>query len=305
MNVRARMGEKGFSLLEVVAASVILTLVLTGLSSVLTGYSKTRTSTVNSVVGRNIAASILDEILLHHLIENSLISDTENRSRSTFLPARGMTVSKYFFWCFPGFPADMTHNTPEQIWNATNVPKDSVLTCSIIGGNATGAPGRLYGAGGNLLAGSSISNPEVKFIARISVLGSDRPDLGLGSASYSANLGEFINGKKNVGGTTYSTGEFLDTDYNQSSLNTSKWCWILDTYHSGPAGTRNETSSIPYEVANFGTPASSPLNELIAKVIVVRIYNRSSFVEAPPTYSLKGKPRVAESYKILGGQVRI
>lgn len=302
MCLPSRTGEKGFSLLEVVAASVILTLVLTGLSSVLTGYSKTRTSTVNSVVARNIAASILDEIQMRLLIENSLISDTRNRSRSTFLAGPGITVSKYFFWCFPMLPAGDTHNTPSQIWSSGNVPLAQIPTCSIVGGNVSGSPGRLYGAGGNLLAGNSVTDPEVRFIARISVFGSDRPDLGLGSASYADSLGTFINGVKSASSPG---GEFLDTNYDQTSKNTTKWCWILDTYTSGSTNAKNETSNTPYEVANFGTPASSPLKDLITKVVVVRIYTRASFVEASPTYNLKGKPRVAESYKILGGQVRI
>ncbi|MEB3186272.1 MAG: prepilin-type N-terminal cleavage/methylation domain-containing protein [bacterium] len=285
MRHSTRSRETGFSLVEVLAASVILSLVITGISSLLAGYSRSRIAAASGVVGRNIASSILDDIQMRLLIENSLTTDKLQRSRTVYLPGPNVSVSRYFYWCFPSFPTGMTHNTASPIWDATNVTS-AAENVSI----ARPSPGRLYGGGGAELATTDVNAPEVTYIARISVMGSDSPDLRLGQANCASNLREFVNGRKQVGATTYTTGEFVDTAYNPASRNTDAWCWITDTNGSYSAFTSTDTTR---------------LNNLVTKVVVVRVYERSVYVQRPPANSFTGKPRVAESYTVFGGQVRI
>jgi len=290
-----RSRETGFSLVEVLAASVILSLVITGISSLLAGYSRSRIAAASGVVGRNIASSILDDIQMRLLIENSLTTDKLQRSRTVYLPGPNVSVSRYFYWSFPSFPTGMTHNTASPIWDATNVTS-TTENISI----ARPSPGRLYGAGGAELATTNVNAPEVTYIARISVMGSDSPDLRLGQANCASNLREFVNGPKVANGITYTTGQFVDADYNPATnmdtpydpanRNTDSWRWITDTSGSYSAFTSTDTTR---------------LNNLVTKVVVVRVYERSVYVQRPPANSFTGKPRVAESYTVFGGQVRI
>ena len=277
--------QEGFSLLEVVVASTILGLVLVGLNSVLVGYSKSRTKATNRVAAHNIASSILDEIQARQAIENSLASDTQGRQRTVYLPTPGITVSTYFYWCFPNFPTGDTHNSQGNLWNETNVPSNLSM--------ARPNPGRLYSSGGVDLGPTAlVSDPGVGFIARISVLGSDRSDLGLGSPGSAQNLREFINGFRTKGGTTYRDGEFLDTDFAMNTQTSSGWCYVLDTKNG-------------YEIANFGSGTTSPLNTLRTKVVVVRVYDRDLYTSVAPASAFTGKPRVAESYALFSGQVKL
>ena len=225
------------------------------------------------------------------LVENSLISDPSGaRARSVYLPPPNITVSSYFFWCFPYLQVGTTHNTRGSLWNNVNVPVTNTGTVSLV----RSSPGRLYGAGGAELFNKAVTDPEVQLIARISVLGADSPDLNLGSTGCAANLREFINGKPDNGATPlirYTTGQFVDTAFNKATKNTATWCWLLD-------------SDGPYEVTGFGG-STTVLNQIVTKVVVVRVYDRDVYESVAPTNSFTGKPRVAESYVVFGGQVRI
>lgn len=274
--MRAR-GSGGFTMVEVVVSAIIIAITAIGMSSVMTSYATTRNRTNALAVAQSVAQAELDDVLMHNQIENSLMSDTQQRSRPIYLQSNQVTVSNYFYCNFPwdpGVPLGVDHNQPGMIWNLADI--------DVIPGPSWDrfAANRLYDRGGRLLIGTAVNDVNVSFVGRLQVFGAtDAID----------NVEEYIDGATS---SACPHGNYLDSTAISPNL-------IADTCAN--------TNGLPFHMANM---VQSPLyNDFRTKIFVVRIYSKPVFM-APSSQICIGsgggaKTEICHSFTVINGKVRL
>ncbi|HEY9854218.1 MAG TPA: prepilin-type N-terminal cleavage/methylation domain-containing protein [Stenomitos sp.] len=271
--MRSRQSGAGFTLVEVMVAATLIATVLIGMSSVMMNYTNARTKISGLAVSQNIVQSEIDDVLMHTQVENSLISDTQGRSRPVYLEngSASVLVSNYWYLNFPRFPDGKDHNSPGQTWG---------LSVSSLISRFASPPGDLFTSGGGLLEAANPEDDDVAYIARLQLYGS------LGSVT---NVETYINGATS---SANPHGQYVDTITRPSYL-------IADTCTNQGGASIDNSDSDP----NF--------NNYRVKILVVRLYekkqffdsngNRASFIK-PAGGS---KPEITHSYAVLNGKIRL
>lgn len=97
----------GFTIMETVVTAAIVAVVLSSTIGVLFRYTDTDVQSQKTLRAQHLAQAEVDEVLAHHAIENSLVSDTQGRARYYPIPDLGYLVSQYYFNNFPiNFPGN-------------------------------------------------------------------------------------------------------------------------------------------------------------------------------------------------------
>lgn len=272
--MHSRQSGAGFTLVEVMVSATLIATVLFGMGSVMMNYTNARNKISALAVAQNIAQAEIDDALMHTQVENSLVSDTQGRSRPIYLEngSASVLVSNYWYLNFPRFPSNVDHNTQGQTWGIS----ESSLISRFFGN----PPGDLFTAGGELLQSAEPEDANVAYIARLQLYGA------LGSVT---NVETYVNGA-----TSSATphGQYVDTIDRPSYL-------IADTcINQGGASVDNSDTD-----ANF--------NNYRVKILVVRVYEKKQFFDSNgnPASFLKPvggtKPELTHTYAVLNGKIRL
>lgn len=268
---------RGFSLTEVMVASVIIAVTGFGMAGVLARYATTRNFAATLAVAQGVAQAELDDVLMHTMVENSLLADTEGRSRPIYLLNSQLTVSNYFYCNFPwdpDVPGGVDHNEPGMVWD--------------IDALGSGSPrwdrfrdNRLYDRGGAMLQGRTPYDQDVALIGRLQLYGASEPV---------TNVEEYINGPTSA---AYPHGVYLDTASHSPDL-------IADTC--------SVEDGFPYAGTDLGHDPR--FNAYRTKFVVVRIYTKAVFLskdaEGRVLNAAGGaKSEVTHAYAIINGKVRL
>lgn len=284
-----RRAQSGFSLMEVLVSAAIIATVMIGMSGVLISYSGSRAKTNDLAIAQNLIQAQIDDVLMHNQVENSLISDTQGRSRPIYLLSnvRGtnVLVTRYYYYNFPHFPSGTDHNTYGNVWD------DSLLTGSwstqAINRFDTGTnPGILYDAGGNETTDIRVA----KYIARLQVFG---------TPSSVPNFEQYINGPISA---SYPHGQYLDEAYSAYYPSAMNYL-IADTCVNNAS-----VAQFTQNNADNTNPNSNTYNSFRDKLFVVRIYTMLTYKTGPGSFinSPSGaKQEVAHGYVVINGQVRL
>lgn len=275
--MRPRHSERGFTLIEVVVAATLIATVLLGMGSVMMNYTTARNKISALAVAQNIVQSEIDDVLMRTQIENSLVSDSQGRSRPIYLENgnASLLVSNYWYLNFPRFPDGVDHNKIGQTWGVT---QDTLIKRFV-----SAFPGDLFSAGGALLGESDPTEPEVAFIARLQLYGAKDPI---------TNVETYINGATS---SANPRGLYVDTE-------ASPIYRIADTCTNKAvgAGTAVETSTQDPDFRLYKT-----------KILVVRVYEKKHFFNAagnPSSFIQPGggsKPIITQSYAVFNGRIRL
>lgn len=268
-----RLSEAGFTLVEVAVAATLIATVLFGMGSVMMNYTNARNKISGLAVAQNIAQAEIDDVLMHTQIENSLVSDTQGRSRPVYLEngSASILVSNYWYLNFPRFPQNVDHNTQGQTWGVTEA---SLL-------NRFGStPGDLFTPGGTLMSAANPEDDNIAYIARLQLFGSTGPV---------TNVETYVNGATS---SVNVHGLYMDTTARPNYL-------IADTCINQNGASIDNSDSDP----NF--------NNYRVKILVVRVYekkqffdedgNRTSFMRAAGG----AKQEITHSYAVLNGKIRL
>lgn len=267
--------------MEVAVAASMIAVVMVGMSTILINYASSRNKINGLNAARNICLSEIDDVLLHNQIENSLVSDTQGRSRSVLLIGLGLTVSSYYY-C--NFPINADHDLPGEIWTPESF---ATLANSRFSANA------LYARGGVVVFEPGMSevtwqDPRVEYVVRRQLFG---------ISGYVTDIEQHINGivgepRKYVDGITRNSYLIADTCENNSGA-----AW--------PAfGTTNVKSS------------DATYNSYDQKIYVVKVYDKKTFSthrdgtpQDPPRFydekAQRAKTELTQSYTVINGKIRL
>lgn len=272
--MRTRHTEAGFTLIEVAVAATLIATVLFGMGSVMMNYTNARNKISGLAVAQNIVQAEIDDVLMHTQVENSLVSDTQGRSRPVYLEngSASILVSNYWYLNFPRFPANVDHNTQGQTWGITEASLISRFD---------NPPGDLYTSGGTLRLAANPEDDDISYIARLQLFGSAGP--------VTSNVESYVNGATS---SVNPRGLYVDTTNRPSYL-------IADSCVNGSGAAVDNSDTDP----NF--------RDYRIKILVVRVYekkhyfdedgNRDSFLKAAGG----AKPEIAHGYAVLNGKIRL
>jgi len=269
--VRSRQSGAGFTLVEVMVAATLIASVLFGMSSVMMNYSNARNKISGLAVAQNIVQAEVDDVLMHTQVENSLVSDTQGRSRPVYLEngSASVLVSNYWYLNFPRFPDNVDHNSQGQTWG---VSKSTLIS------RFASPPGDLFTSGGGLLTAATPGDDDVAYIVRLQLFGS------LGSVT---NVETYINGATS---SANPHGLYVDTITRPNYL-------IADSCINQGGGYIDNSTSDP----NF--------NNYRVKILVVRLYEKKRYFDSTPPCFINpaggSKPEITHSYAVLNGKIRL
>lgn len=273
--------EAGFTLMEVMVSSVIMAIVMVGMSTILINYASSRGRINGLAIARIICESEVDDILLHNQIENSLVSDTGGRSRAILLVGRGLTVSNYYY-C--NFPAGVNHDM-QGMWDPANPTNYN----SRFGRNVLYSSGgvKLYEYG--MLNFLAETDPSVDFIVRRQLYG---------VSTNQTDIEGYV-----VGGTATQPIDYYNSTTDNPAL-IADTCRNLDGNPFPLDG-----KDVKYGDATY--------NSYDQKIFVVRVYTQKTFLTyrngtrqpVPNTFHdptvNKAKIELTHAYTVINGKIRL
>lgn len=282
-------GQSGFTIMETVVTAGIVAVVLSATIGVLTRYTDTDIRSQKTLRAQHIAQGEVDEVLARHAIENSLVSDTQGRSR--YYPIEqaictthgdmeglGYLVSQYYYHNFPlNFPNNtipFDHSAvgtinPDNVQTlfqanqgrtATGAPTDSAQSAYSIRYQLLGIEERINSSDLNLLINMTSDSPQ--------------PPLTAAQRSGLYNDHFWVPGTMNTSDTKGNNvyNPLIGDSSPSVALSATRWSNNMRRYTTAYDGYRN----------------------FVSKVLIVRVYDR----ENP-------RREVGHAYGVLTGRVQL
>lgn len=325
----------GFSLVENVFSSLVLAVVILGMSTVISTYSASQGKTKDRPFALNLAQQQLDEVMMKLVTQNAMVFDNAptRRGRSYFLKSENLTVSAYFFNNFPwnaepdpvAKGKEMTAipwETDTRLLDRRPVPTDiadKVYTTAIPTDNQPYIQStlfyrnRFYTGGGDLVPGENPSTSYDLDGAKAAVLGDTPPKyavrfqlFGIPDASGSdptLNLGDIVRSSERLKANQYPNDPrtpptacpYLIGDSNISGTTTAP---SLLGGATGRIYIRERSAEGPDDLSYFP--------HFTSKLFVTRVYRIDDFIDNGNFYPGAGNPdtEIASASIVLVGRAQ-